>query len=228
MKFHSSTFKYLTALVLLSNLTFVACGEAKKNPQDTKPVTPDKNAPQDPAAPQAPQTTDDSKATKDINCETIQQVTNHVAKTAGSSINGASSQRFCLHTVAAANENIIGEPLTDGVTIQTGLKLAFSDVDSLDSGATFAEAKTACESLTLDGGGWKLPARVASDSADATASIDAITAYIKHANRWPIHVRFYASDATLDGGLAQVAVPRTGGVTELFDSAPQAVVCVKK
>lgn len=233
MKFGKTNLSSLAAIVILSNLTLLRCGEPTNNSPEKKSVAPEPVAPEQtaPSSPVQPQTTEKppvSTSAAETACVSIQQVTSHVAKSAGKSIVASAADRFCVHTVAATNENINGEPLTDGVTIAAGLKLAFSDVDSLDFGATYADAKQACESLKIDGGGWSLPARVAADSPDQAISIDAINAYIKHANRWPLSVRFYATPSAPVEGRAFVAVPRTGGVVELFDSAPQAVVCIKR
>jgi hypothetical protein len=122
MKFGKTNLSSLAAIVILSNLTLLRCGEPTNNSPEKKPVAPEPVAPEQtvPSSPVQPQTTEKppvSTSAAETACVSIQQVTNHVAKSAGKSIVASAADRFCVHTVAATNENINGEPLTDGVTI---------------------------------------------------------------------------------------------------------------
>ena len=116
-------------------------------------------------------------------CQTSEAIRDHVAIQAASGLvkfeNSASKvvenidNHFCVHTVINGNKRLsddrhlmhisgIDSPFhsliwSDFVT-QNGLRVAFSDVDGFDNGATFEQAQLVCSSLTLEGaskGQWR-------------------------------------------------------------------------
>ena len=109
MKFGKTNLSSLAAIVILSNLTLLRCGEPTNNSPEKKSVAPEPVAPEQtaPSSPVQPQTTEKppvSTSAAETACVSIQQVTSHVAKSAGKSIVASAADRFCVHTVAATNE----------------------------------------------------------------------------------------------------------------------------
>jgi hypothetical protein len=194
-------------------------GEDKKSVEDTESKKPTS----------VPMPTKNEDIKQDLvvaTCQGIQQIVAHVSKVAVSNLSATDVFRYCIHTVENGAEDIVGQPLT-GTAISDGTKIAFADVDRTDRGVDYKTAMKICEALVIDGGGWKLPSRASGDQQN-TASIDSLMAYLKHSNKWAVTTRFWASDSSLEDGIALVGVPKSGGVVDVYDVTKDGLMCIKQ
>ncbi len=201
----------------------IAIASCVESPRQKAPIS-NGNTPVAPVAPVAPAAPVAPLATAS-KCETLSQIIKTIHSPATADLTASDPSRFCIHEIVVATMDINNVSLPEGLKIEEGLKLAIADVEYGDHGVTFSQAKSICESLTIEGGGWSLPT---SSTAEETRSIslETITTYLHNSN-FPIGVRFFGLSA-LTGDQVAVGIPSTGITTQVMDMTGEALICIKK
>ena len=204
----------------------LAIGACGKNPPSKKAPTITPINGSDPNGPVAPGVNSVVTLGNPSVCDTFTKIVAHIQSPAANDLTAKDATRFCLYEVAVGATDMNNVVLSDGLTIQKGLKLAFADVNYGDHSVTFSHAKAICESLSMDGGGWSLPTSSKVVEENST-SLETIITYLHNPN-FPIELRFFGLSALLTEDKVTVGIPSTGITTEAMNMTDEALVCIKK